>query len=86
MIPAWIVEVLDRELPNLTGGDRDRIAEAIYEAAVSNPNVKNAIVTAITNSASTVLTQRGIADGAKSVSREIGRNCAQTVVFALGEG
>ncbi|MDQ3295102.1 MAG: hypothetical protein M3619_00770 [Myxococcota bacterium] len=80
MIARWIVDVLDRELPNLTGAERDRIAEALDEALPTN-----AIVDAIASSAQAVLTQRNIRDGAGDVAREIANNSAQTVVFALGE-
>ncbi len=80
MIPPWMISVLDRELPDLKGSERDRIAEALTEAI---PRV--AIATAIAESAHAVLTHRNIRDGAGDVAREIGTHAGQTVVFALGE-
>lgn len=49
------------------------------------PELAKAIVEAIACSAAAVLKQRGIRDEAGAVSKEIGRNAAQTVVFALHE-
>lgn len=77
MIPQWIVDVLDRELPNLNGGDRDRVAAALAESIPGEP-----IVEAIASSTETVLKQRGLANDG-GLSREIARNSAATVVFTL---
>jgi hypothetical protein len=86
VIPAWIVGVLDKHLPDLKGGQRDEIAEALFDAATSSPAIQEAIVKAIANSAHTVLEQRCIRDGGREVSSEIANNSAASVLFALGEG
>lgn len=77
MIPQWIVAVLNRELPELTGGERDRVATALADAIPGE-----SIVTAIAGSTATVLKQRCLADDG-GLSKEIARNSAATVVFAL---
>lgn len=77
-IPPWIALVLDRELPNLTGGERDRIASALIDNIPGN-----AVSAAIAESTATVLAQRGLADADGSLARECGRNAAQTVLFSL---
>ncbi len=85
MLPKWIVDVLDRELPNLKGGERDRVAEALYEAAVGSKPLQAAITEAIANSAKTVLEQHAIRDGDGFLAGEVARKSTQTVLFALGE-
>lgn len=77
-IPPWIALVLDRELPDLTGGQRDRIASALIDNIPGRP-----IAAAIADSTATVLAQRGIKDADGSLSREVGNNSSQTVLFAL---
>jgi hypothetical protein len=83
VIPKWIVDVLDKELPNLTGGERDRLAEALYEAAFAN--LKQPIIDAIKVAATNVLESRAVRDRKSDVASEIARNCAGNVLAAMGE-
>ncbi len=80
MIPAWLVAVLDRELPNHTGGERDRLAFAIVAAIP-----RDRIATAIRDAAVGTLASRNILDHGASVSRELGVQASDTVLRALAE-
>lgn len=78
MIAPWLVTVLDRELPDLAGGERDRIAQAIVDALPAQM-----IATAIRDSTTAVLIQRNVLDRSGELARELSNNSAQTVIFAL---
>ncbi len=86
MIPRWIVEVFNRELPNMKGGERDRLAEALCEAAAGSPALQSAIISAIRISAREVLKSRHIQDGRGDIAGEVARNAATNVIHALAEG
>ncbi len=74
----WLVDVLDEALPELTGGDRDKLARAILEALP-----KDVIATAIADACHSSLQYRAIRDGARDVSQFIGDNAAQAVIAML---
>lgn len=76
MKSTWILDLLDRELPGITGAYRDRLAEAIA-LALPGP----VIAEAIRSSAECVLRERGTPD--PKLAREIGNNAAQSVLHAL---
>ena len=78
MTAAWIMLAIDRALPNLTGGERDRVAREVLESIPPEP-----IALAIRESCATVLKQRGIRDEGGEMSREIGNNAGQSVLFTL---
>lgn len=78
MIPPWLVAVLDDELPNVVGAERERIAERIVEAIPGR-----AIAKVIATSAQAVLATRKIRDDGGDLCREIGNNAAQTVLVTL---
>lgn len=75
---AWLLDVIEAALPDLTGERRDELAAAILEALPAR-----VIAETIEHSTMTVLKQRAIADGAGDLAREIGRNAAATVVLML---
>lgn len=80
MIPVWLSLVLDRLLPEKTGGERDELARAIV-AAIPQSVVERAIVLA----AIPALADRGITDGAGDLARSIGRRAAESVAIELLE-
>jgi hypothetical protein len=77
-IPPWLVLALDDICPEMTGGQRDRLAEQIIERLP-----RKAIARAIADSAKAVLGTRNVRDEAGDMSREIGNNAAQCVCVAL---
>ena len=80
MIPPWIVAVLDRELPDMLGGQRDKIAEAIYEAmplhSLVEPCVSSLRSEMATTFGVTMPLDRSVA---------VARNIVQVIHCALGE-
>lgn len=74
----WLVDVLDAALPELTGARRDELAGAILEALPAQ-----LISAVIRESTACVLKQRAIPDGAGDLAREIGNNCAASLVLVL---
>lgn len=78
MTAAWIMLAIDRALPNLTGGERDRVAREVIDSIPPEP-----IALAIRESTSTVLKQRGIRDEGGELAREVGNNAGQAVLFSL---
>ena len=79
-LPTWLVDALDRALPMMRGRERDELAEVILAAIP-----KRSIADAIAGSARCVLTTRGIVEGGE-ISRELGNNCAQSVLGVLEVG
>ena len=78
MTPPWLLLAFDDALPDLVGADRDRLAARVLDHIPAD-----LLAVAIAESAKTVLEQRNIKDGAGDLSREIGRNAAQRVLYAL---
>lgn len=80
MIPPWLVLILDRTLPNLTGAERDAIAEAIYEGMPLAP-----LVSPMRSALQGQLVHRaGIALPADALEA-ISRNLVQSLHAAIGE-
>jgi hypothetical protein len=79
MIPRWLVDVLDRELPSMTGGQRDELAAKVLEALPVE-----LIDRAIAESAEIQLRAHGIALGDReAMVRDVAGNAAMSVVGAL---
>lgn len=74
---AWLIDVLDAALPELTGKRRDELAAAILEAVPGRM-----VAESIAHSTAAVLNQRGIPD-IDGLSRELGNNAALTVILML---
>lgn len=80
MSRAWIIDVLDRELPHMAGAERDQLADKIVDAIPTR-----VIAAAITESL--LATIRVIASDCitvDSVAKDVGANASMHVVEALG--
>lgn len=75
---TWLIDLLDRELPGLTGGKRDELARKIVEEL---PLI--AIAAAICSSAYTQLRVRGHDETSIAIARDIANNAAMAVVAVL---
>jgi hypothetical protein len=79
-MPVWLIEVLDRELPELRGAARDRLATLIVEA-IDVTTVSRAIKEA----AERQLRANGIADPhVGEIALDISGNASMAVIGALG--
>lgn len=83
MNPAWLIQVLlEHRHANLNhSAARTVLADAIGEAMP-----RDVIVAAIQESVTAVLRNRGLADHAGDLAREIGRNAAGAVILMLQVG
>lgn len=75
---AWLLDVLDAGLPELTGERRDELAAAILESIPGR-----LIAEAIASTTRDVLKSRAIADAGGDLSRAIGRTSACALISAL---
>ncbi len=78
MSKTWILDVLDRELPDLVGAERDRLAEKIVDAMPLLP-----IAAAICSAAYTQMRVRGEDVKCIELARDIGNNAAMSVLEVL---
>lgn len=82
-LPAWLVDVLDRELPQLVGSDRDRLAEAILAALPAVPIAQAIRISAI---AHLVVNNVGHPMKRHDIASDIANNAAMGVVESLSAG
>lgn len=75
---TWLIDILDRELPELTGAVRDELARKIIDALPLTP-----IAAAICSSAYTQLRVRGHDETSIEIARDIANNAAMSVVHVL---
>lgn len=75
---AWILDVLDAALPDLTGERRDELAAAILESIPAR-----LISEAIATTTRDVLKSRAIADAAGDLAHAIGRTSTCALISAL---
>lgn len=75
----WLIELLDAELPDLTGGKRDELAARIVAAV---PRDQLALEIAVATAAE--LERRGIRDDAGDIAKAVGNHAATSIVAALG--
>lgn len=80
MSRAWLTDVLDRELADMLGGDRDRLADAILDALPIER-----IGEAIAESAKQQLRCYVASDERAYVAKDIAGNAALAVVGVLGD-
>jgi hypothetical protein len=82
MSRTWLTDVLDRELADMLGGDRDRLADAILDALPIER-----IGLAISNTAFQQLRAWGVcaSDERSFVAKDIAGNAALAVVGVLGD-
>jgi len=83
LLPTWLVDALDRALPEMRGRERDELAEVILEAIP-----KQLVADVIRESATSVLITRGFIDDQfrRELAFEIGNNAGCSVVLSLQVG
>lgn len=81
MIPAWLSLVLDRMLPDLTGGQRDEMARAIVAAIPLS-----VLELAVARAAAPLLHAAGaVPTSVGELARRIARDAAPQIAVALLE-
>jgi hypothetical protein len=83
MSRAWLIDVLDRELPDMIGADRDRIADAILDA-LPLPQIAAAVKTSAL--AAMLVSNIGKNNQHRHmIAADIANNGAMAVLAVLGD-